>query len=135
MPLTLSTDTRATRLETIQYELLGKRLGTGIPRRTLIVAAATTVPWLVLMLLVGVPLLSSLGPATYLVPPFLVTYRGLRRDPSGRISLIRWYDRLLAHRRSRRCPVRNPWLSTPLFRTRPATVTSAATVLVPGGVS
>ena len=133
-PLLLPTDTRATRLETVQYELLGKRLGTGIPRRTLIVAAATTVPWLLLMLILGVPLLSSLGPACYLLPPFLVSYRGLRRDGSGRISLIRWYDRVLSRRGSRRRPVRNPWLPTAVFQLRPATVITAQTLLVPDGV-
>ena len=58
----------------------------------------------------GVPMLSRFGPQAYLVPPFILVYRAIRRDESGRMAIMGWYDRALAHRPSRRRPTRNPLL-------------------------
>ena len=58
----------------------------------------------------GVPMLSRFGPQAYLVPPFILVYRAIRRDESGRMAIMGWYDRVLAHRPSRRRPTRNPLL-------------------------
>ena len=110
MALQLPTDTASTRLETKQYELFNKRLGNGIQRRVLTISAAVAAPWVILLFLVGVPLLSRFGPQAYIVPPFIVVYRATRKDESGRMAVMRWYDKALAHRPSRRQPVRNPVL-------------------------
>lgn len=110
MALQLPTDTSSLRLETKQYELFNKRLGNGIHRRVLTIGAAVAVPWVSLLVLMGVPLLSRFGPQAYLVPPFILVYRAIRRDESGRMAIMGWYDRALAHRPSRRRPTRNPLL-------------------------
>ena len=115
--LQLPTDTASLRLETKQYELFNKRLGNGIQRRVLTIGVAVAVPWLTLLLLVGVPLFSRFGPQAYIVPPFLLVYRAIRRDESGRMVVMAWYDKALAYKPSRRRPTRNPLL--PGVTTRP----------------
>src|SRR6476469_10593432 len=118
MALQMPTDTASLRLETKQYELFNKRLGNGIQRRALTIGAAVTVPWVVLLLLVGVPLFSRFGPQAYIVPPFILVYRAIRRDESGRMAVMAWYDKALAFRPSRRHPVRNPLLPGVATKTR-----------------
>ena len=110
MALKLPTDTASTRLETKQYELFNKRLGNGIQRRVLTIGVAVAVPWVTLLLLVGVPLFSRFGPQAYIVPPFILVYRAIRRDESGRMAVMGWYDKALARKPSRRRPTRNPLL-------------------------
>lgn len=110
MALQLPTDTASLRLETKQYELFNRRLGNGVHRRVLTIGAAVAVPWVSLLVLLGVPMLSRFGPQAYLVPPFILVYRAIRRDESGRMAVMGWYDRALAHRPSRRRPTRNPLL-------------------------
>ena len=110
MALQLPTDTASTRLETKQYELFNKRLGNGIQRRVLTISAAIAAPWVILLILMGVPLLSRFGPQAYIVPPFIVVYRATRKDESGRMAVMGWYDKALARMPSRRRPVRNPVL-------------------------
>ena|GEM_PF-2862302 len=110
MALQLPTDTASTRLDTKQYELFNKRLGNGIQRRVLTISAAVAAPWVILLLLMGVPLLSRFGPQAYIVPPFIVVYRATRKDESGRMAVMSWYDKALARRPSRHRPVRNPVL-------------------------
>ena len=110
MALQLPTDTASLRLETKQYELFNKRLGNGIQRRVLTIGVAVAVPWVTLLLLVGVPLISRFGPQAYIVPPFILVYRAIRRDESGRMAVMGWYDKALARKRSRRRPTRNPLL-------------------------
>ena len=70
-----------------------------------------------LLLLVGVPLFSRFGPQAYIVPPFILVYRAIRRDESGRMAVMAWYDKALACKPSRRRPTRNPLL--PGVATRP----------------
>ena len=110
MALQLPTDTASLRLETKQYELFNKRLGNGIQRRVLTIGVAVAVPWVILLLLVGVPLFSRFGPQAYIVPPFILVYRAIRRDESGRMAVMGWYDKALARKPSRRRPTRNPLL-------------------------
>src|SRR6476620_5044075 len=98
MALQLPTDTASLRLETKQYELFNKRLGNGIHRRVLTISLSVAAPWVILMLLVGVPLFSRFGPQAYIVPPFIVVYRATRKDESGRMVVMGWYDKILAHR-------------------------------------
>jgi hypothetical protein len=130
--LQLPTDTASLRLETKQYELFNKRLGNGIHRRVLTISVAVAVPWVSLLLLVGVPLFSRFGPQAYIVPPFILVYRAIRRDESGRMAAMGWYDNALAHKPSRRRPLRNPLLpgvATTARRPQRLTVT---TLLQPG---
>ena len=110
MGLQLPTDTASLRLETKQYELFNKRLGNGIQRRVLTIGAAVTVPWISVLFLLGMPLFSRLGPQAYIVPPFILVYRAIRRDESGRMAVMAWYDKALARKPSRRRPTRNPLL-------------------------
>ena len=110
MALQLPTDTASLRLETKQYELFNKRLGNGIQRRALTIGVAVALPWVCLLLLVGVPLLSRFGPQVYIVPPFIAVYRAIRRDESGRMAVMGWYDKALTLKGSRRRPIRNPLL-------------------------
>ncbi len=117
MALQLPTDTASLRLETKQYELFNKRLGNGIQRRVMTVSVAVAVPWVTFLLLVGVPLFSRFGPQAYIVPPFILVYRAIRRDESGRMAVMAWYDKALAHKPSRRRPTRNP--SLPEMATKP----------------
>ena len=117
MALQLPTDTASLRLETKQYELFNKRLGNGIQRRVLTIGVAVAVPWVTLLLLVGVPLFSRFGPQAYIVPPFILVYRAIRRDESGRMAVMAWYDKALAFKPRRRRPTRNPLL--PAVATRP----------------
>ena len=110
MALQLPTDTASLRLETKQYELFNKRLGNGIQRRVLTIGVAVALPWVILLLLVGVPLFSRFGPQAYIVPPFILVYRAIRRDESGRMAVMAWYDKARAYKPSRRRPTRNPLL-------------------------
>jgi hypothetical protein len=57
-----------------------------------------------------VPLFSRFGPQAYIVPPFILVYRAIRRDESGRMAVMGWYDKALSHKPSRRHSVRNPLL-------------------------
>jgi hypothetical protein len=114
--LQLPTDTASLRLETKQYELFNKRLGNGIQRRVMTISVAIAVPWVTLLLLVGVPLFSRFGPQAYIVPPFILVYRAIRRDESGRMAVMAWYDKALVFKPSRRRAVRNPLL--PIISTR-----------------
>ena len=131
MALQLPTDTASLRLETKQYELFNKRLGNGIHRRVLTIGAAVAVPWVSLLVLMGVPMLSRFGPQAYLVPPFILVYRAIRRDESGRMAIMGWYDRALAHRPSRRRPTRNPLLPGAATATRGRQRLIVAAVLQP----
>ena len=117
MALQLPTDTASLRLETKQYELFNKRLGNGVQRRVLTIGVAVAVPWVTLLLLVGVPLFSRFGPQAYIVPPFILVYRAIRRDESGRMAVMAWYDKALAFKPSRRRSTRNPLL--PGLTTKP----------------
>ena len=110
MALQLPTDTASLRLETKQYELFNKRLGNGIQRRVMTIGVAVAVPWVLLLLLLGVPLFSRFGPQAYIVPPFVLVYRAIGRDESGRMAVMAWYDKALAFKPSRRRPTRNPLL-------------------------
>ena len=110
MALQLPTDTASLRLETKQYELFNKRLGNGIQRRVLTIGVSVAVPWVCLLLLLGVPIFSRFGPQVYIVPPFILVYRAIRRDESGRMAVMGWYDKALARKPSRRHPTRNPLL-------------------------
>ena len=110
MALQLPTDTASLRLETKQYELFNKRLGNGVQRRALTIGCAIAGPWVCLLMLLGVPLFSRFGPQVYIVPPFILVYRAIRRDESGRMAVMGWYDKALARKPSRRRPTRNPLL-------------------------
>jgi len=110
MALQLPTDTSSLRLETKQYELFNKRLGNGIQRRVLTISVAVSLPWVTFLMLVGVPLFSRFVPQAYIVPPFILVYRAIRRDESGRMAVMAWYDKALAFKPSRRRPTRNPLL-------------------------
>ena len=110
MALQLPTDTTSLRLETKQYELFNKRLGNGVQRRVLTIGVSVAAPWVCLLLLLGVPLFSRFGPQVYIVPPFILVYRAIRRDESGRMAVMGWYDKALARKPSRRRPTRNPLL-------------------------
>jgi len=130
--LQLPTDTASTRLETKQYELFNKRLGNGVQRRVLTISAAVAVPWVILLLLVGVPLLSRFGPQAYIVPPFIVVYRATRKDESGRMAVMGWYDKALARRPSRRRPVRKPLLPAVATAARGPQHLAVTALLQPG---
>ena len=62
-------------------------------------------PWVILLLLLGVPLFSRFGPQAYIVPPFILVYRAIRRDESGRMAVMGWYDKIGAQKLS---PPPNP---------------------------
>ena len=132
MALQLPTDTASTRLETKQYELFNKRLGNGIQRRVLTISAAVAAPWVTLLFLVGVPMLSRFGPQAYIVPPFVVVYRATRKDESGRMAVMGWYDKALARRPSRRRPVRNPLLPGVATKARRPQRLAVTAVVRPG---
>ena len=132
MALQLPTDTASTRLETKQYELFNKRLGNGIQRRVLTISAAVAAPWVVLLFLMGVPLLSRFGPQAYIVPPFIVVYRATRKDESGRMAVMGWYDKVLARKPSRRRPVRNPVLPAVATAARGPQRLAVTALLQPG---
>lgn len=92
--LELDTLTRHLRLETRQYELLGKDLGDGVRRVAMLLGAATFAGWALLLLLLGVPVSPKLG-FVYLLPPALITFRGLTADDSGRRLVVTgWLWRL-----------------------------------------
>jgi len=110
MALQLPTDTASLRLETKQYELFNKRLGNGVQRRVLTIDLSVALPWVCSLLLFGVPLFSRFGPQAYIVPPFILVYRAIRRDESGRMAVMAWYDKALAYKPSRRQATRNPLL-------------------------
>jgi hypothetical protein len=76
----------------------------------LTIGLTVALPWICLLFLVGVPLFSRFGPQVYIVPPFILVYRAIRRDESGRMAVMGWYDRALTLKRSRRRPIRNPLL-------------------------
>ena len=132
MALQLPTDTASLRLETKQYELFNKRLGNGIHRRVLTISVSVSAPWVILLLLLGVPLFSRFGPQVYIVPPFIVVYRAIRKDESGRMAVMGWYDKVLTHRPSRREPLRNPLLPIVATTPRNPQVLQAITLLQPG---
>ena len=118
MALQLPTDTASLRLETKQYELFNKRLGNGIHRRVLTISVSVAAPWVILLLFTGVPLFSRFGPQAYIVPPFILVYRAIRRDESGRMAVMAWYDKALSYRPSRRRPTHNPLLPGVATKTR-----------------
>ena len=131
MALQLPTDTASLRLETKQYELFNKRLGNGVQRRVLTIGVSVAVPWVCLLLLLGVPLFSRFGPQVYIVPPFILVYRAIRRDESGRIAVMGWYDKALAYKPSRRRPTRNPLLPGVATAVRGPQRLAVTTVLQP----
>jgi len=131
MALQLPTDTASLRLETKQYELFNKRLGNGVHRRVLTIGLAVAGPWVSLLLLLGVPLFSRFGPQVYIVPPFILVYRAIRRDESGRMAVMSWYDKALAHKPSRCRPTRNPLLPGVATAARGPQRVAATAVLQP----
>lgn len=110
MPLRLPTDTQHISLRTRQYELFGRSLGQGVERQSLLIAAIAVIVWWTLLIIIGVPLLTRFSPLVYLVPPAAFVINSTRRDDTGRIVLVRWWDWLLSKRPSRRRTITNPLL-------------------------
>jgi hypothetical protein len=111
MGLTLPTDTQHLRIETRQYELMGRPLGQGINRRTMAIWAGTATVWFALLAVCGVSPFWRFGPPLYLVPVSLAVLAGTRVDDSGRMQLMRWWDWILARSRPRRRLISNPLMS------------------------
>lgn len=111
MPLQLPTDTQHIRLETRQYELFNRPLGQGISRRKMAVGVVSALAWWSILLLCGLNPLWRFGPMVYIVPVFLVVWRGTQKDESGRMELLKWYDWLLSRMPSRRAVITNPLIA------------------------
>jgi hypothetical protein len=120
--LVLPTDTSYLAPVTRQYELFGRPLGPGVPRRTLAVAVVACAVWWTLLVLFGVSLVTRVGPAVFLVPPVVVVHTATRVADDGRITLLRWYDAALAALPARRRPVGNPLLELHGYRPVPLTL-------------
>jgi hypothetical protein len=86
----------------------------------------------ILLFLMGVPLLSRFGPQAYIVPPFIVVYRATRKDESGRMAVMGWYDKALARKPSRRLRVRNPLLPGVATKARGPQQLAVTALLQPG---
>lgn len=119
MPLRLPTDTQHVHLATRQYELFNRPLGQGIERQTMLVAAVATGVWWLLLVAVGVPVLTRFSPLVYLAPPAFFVINGTRRDESGRMVMLGWYDWLLFRLPSRRMSLRNPLLQLDGYTAEP----------------
>ncbi|MGH3833770.1 MAG: hypothetical protein ACRDRS_25585 [Pseudonocardiaceae bacterium] len=132
MPLRLPTDTAHLQLETRQYELFNRPLGQGVSRRKMGVGVVVCAVWFTLLLLVGLNPVSRFGPMAYIVPPFAVVYAGTKAGDDGRMTLLRWYDALLARLPSRRQLIRNPLLSLGDYTAEPIRVDTEMTELHPG---
>lgn len=92
MTYPLPTDTRHVSIEGRQYRLFNKvDLGEGIPRTTALIVALITVPWIVLMIILGVGISGTLL-VFYLLPPAVVSFLALRPDGGGRPSYAKWLD-------------------------------------------
>jgi len=89
----LPTDTAHVKIESRQYEILGRDLGEGIAREKLLLGAIIVGGWVGLAVLVGVPFLSAIGPEVYIAPPLLGTWWALRTDDGGRPTYAAWLDR------------------------------------------
>jgi hypothetical protein len=131
MPLTLPTDTRHLAPETRQYELFGKPLGDGWPRRKLTIGLAVWGGWIVFLLLLGMPLTWRISWPVYLFPPSVLFVLSTRVDDSGRMALMGWYDALLARLPSRRQVIRNPLLDLGGYNPEPIRIVAATTQLMP----
>ncbi|GLZ28147.1 hypothetical protein Lesp02_03370 [Lentzea sp. NBRC 105346] len=110
MPLRLPTDTQHINLRTRQFELWGRSLGQGIERQTLFIAGVAVVVWWLVLLVIGMPLLTRYSPLVYLVPPAAFVINGTRRDDTGRMVLVGWWDWVLARHPARRRRIGNPLL-------------------------
>lgn len=93
MTFPLPTDTAHVRIESRQYRLLNFDLGEGIRRSSMKVAALVFVPWIALMLIFSVSILTL--PWLWFGVPSLVTWAGVRRDDSGRLAIRSWTDAVL----------------------------------------
>ena len=113
VPMELPTDTQHIRLETRQYELFNRPLGQGISRRTMAIVCLIAVIWSAVMAAAGVNPLSAYGPSVYLFPIFLASWKATAVDETGRMTLLSWYDWLLARMPHRRRPITNPLLRIP----------------------
>jgi hypothetical protein len=109
MPVQLPTDTRHVQPTAKLHELFGHRLREGVPYRVMVPGIVAFVVWLPIMWAAGV---WSLGPTPgmfcSIVPPVAGVWAATRIDESGRMAMVAGWDRLLARRKKRRLPVRNP---------------------------
>lgn len=128
----LPTDTTHLRPETRQYELFNRPLGHGIPRRQITVFTIAAAVWWTLLGVIGIDPLWTLGPMAYLVPVVAFSFTATRRDASGRMAMLAWYDWLLAGLPRRRARVTNPLLPA-AARTRHPFRVSVTVELHPGG--
>lgn len=102
----LPTDTQHVSIESRQYRLFNFDLGEGISRMKMLVCTVIVVPWIVLMVILGVPLLAQ--SPFYIVPPAAICIFALRTDAGGRPTYAKWLDRARYLRRRRRPMVERP---------------------------
>lgn len=92
MTYPLPTDTRHVSIEGRQYRLFNRvDLGEGIPRTTALIVVLISVPWIVLMAVLGVGL-SGGQLMFYLLPPAALSFFAVRPDAGGRPSYATWLD-------------------------------------------
>jgi len=119
----LPTDTQFIRLETRQYEIFNRPLGQGISRRKMAVFSVIAVTWSAVIAVIGVNPLSGYGPTVYLFPIAVVSWKATAADESGRMSVLVWYDWLLARVPHRRRLITNPVMGIPDRARAPFAVT------------
>lgn len=92
MTYPLPTDTRHVSIEGRQYRLFNRvDLGEGIPRTTALIVLIISVPWIVLMIVLGVGISGGLL-MLWLMPPAVVSFFAIRPDAGGRPSYAKWLD-------------------------------------------
>lgn len=134
MPLSLPTDTAHLHLETRQYELFNRPLGQGVSRRKAAVASVLVAVWILLLLLVGVDPFTQYGPTVYFAPPAILAWVAVKTGDDGRMTIMSWYDAVLARLPARRRVIRNPLLPLAGAVVDPVRVTADMTELHPGRV-
>ena len=90
MTYPLPTDTQHVSIESRQNRLFTFDLGEGIGRTKMLVAALIVVPWIALMALLGVSILT--WSVFYIGPPAALAFAALRTDAGGRPTYAKWLD-------------------------------------------
>ena len=89
----MPTDTVHVSMEGRQYRIFNFDLGEGVVRTKILVVAIIVVPWVALLLLIGVSPLGK-GMTFYTLVPAVVSWWALRVDAGGRPSYALAWDRL-----------------------------------------
>ena len=106
MTYPLPTDTQHVSIESRQYRLFKFDLGEGIGRTKMLVVALIVVPWITLMALLGVSILT--WSVFYIGPPAALAFAALRTDAGGRPTYAKWLDQVRYWLRRHRPLVNQP---------------------------